>query len=61
MSGKSAEDPRAPITKQQVKLLHQISKLKQLMNDAVYVLVKEVNSRETPAYQEEIEEESSIL
>ncbi len=31
------------------------------MDDAVHALVEEVNSKETPAYQKETEEKSSIL
>ena len=53
-------DPKAPISEKQKKLLHQISKLEQLMDDAVHALVEEVNSRGILAYQEETEGESSI-
>jgi len=35
--------------------------LEQLINKAIYALVKEINSQGTLAYQEKIEEENSIL
>jgi len=50
----------APITEKQVRLLHQIFKLEQLIDNAVHALVEEVNGWGTPAYQKEIEGESSI-
>ncbi len=59
MSTEQATDPKAPISEKQVKLLHWISKLEQLMDDAVHALVKEVNIRGIPMHQEETEEESS--
>ncbi len=36
-------------------------KLEQLIDDAVYALVEEVNSREIPTHQEETEGESSTV
>ncbi len=60
MSVKSAENSTAPISKRQVKLLYQIFKLEQLIDDAIQALVKEVNSREILTYQEETEGESNI-
>ncbi len=50
MSSESAENSKVPLTKKQVKLLHQISKLEQLIDDIVYALVEEVNSQGTPTY-----------
>ncbi len=61
ISTEPARNSIMSIINKQKKLLYQISKLKQLMNDAVYALVKEVNSWGIPAYQEETEEESSTL
>jgi len=55
-----ATNPKAPVSEKQVKLLHRILKLEQLMDEAVHVLVEEVNSRGIPMYQEETERESSI-
>ncbi len=44
MSSEAAEDSKTPITKKQVKFLHRIFKLEQLMDNAVHVLVEEINS-----------------
>ncbi len=44
MSSEPAGDPKAPITKKQVKLLYQIFRLKQLIDDTVHIIVEEVNS-----------------
>ena len=59
MSTEQAPDPKATVSEKQVKLLHQISKLEQLIDDAIYALAEEVNSQGIPAYQEETEGESS--
>ena|SRR6266511_4595681 len=61
MSSEPMGDPKASITEKQTKLLYRISKLKQLMNNAIYALVKEVNGRRNPAFQEETEGKSSTL
>ncbi len=61
MSTKAAKDLTAIIIEKQKKLLYRISKLEQLMDDAVHALVEKVNSQGTPTYQEEIEGESSTL
>src|SRR6266542_1524272 len=61
MNSETAGNLTAHISTKQVKLLYRISKLKQLMDDAVHVLVEEVNSRGIPAYQEETEGESSTF
>ncbi len=53
------QDPKASIIEKQVKLLHQISKLEQLIDNAVHALVKEFNGRRIPTYQEEMEGKSS--
>ncbi len=50
MNTESVRDLTAPISKKQKKLLHQISKLKWLIDDTVHALVEEVNSRGTPMY-----------
>jgi len=44
ISNESARDPKVLIIEKQVKLLYRISKLKQLIDDAVHALVEEVNS-----------------
>ncbi|SRR6266540_5769902 len=61
MRNEPAGDLKAPLNEKQIKLLHQISKLEQLMDDTVYALVEEVNNRETPVYQIETEGKSSTL
>ncbi len=61
MNTESVKDPTAPISKKQKKLLHQISKLKWLIDDTVHALVEEVNSRGTPMYQKETKGESNTL
>jgi len=61
MCTEMAGDPSTLISEKQMKLLHRISKLEQLMNEAVHVLVKEVNSQGILAYQEETEGESSTF
>ncbi len=50
MSTEAVRDLTAPITEKQVKLLYWISKLEQLMDNVVYILVEEVNNQETLAY-----------
>src|SRR6266540_5516815 len=59
MSTEQVTDPKALISEKQVKLLYRILKLEQLMDDAVHVLVEEVNSRGIFTYQEETERESN--
>src|SRR6266498_1201060 len=59
MNSETAGNLTAHISTKQVKLLYRISKLKQLMDDAVHVLVEEVNSRGIFTYQEETERESN--
>ncbi len=61
ISTEPAGDPATLMSEKQVKLLYRISKLKQLMDEAVHTLVKEVNGQGILAYQEETEEESSTL
>ncbi len=50
MSTEVVRDPKVPIIEKQVKFLHQILKLKQLMDDAVHALIEEVNSQGISAY-----------
>jgi len=61
MSSKLVGDPKASITEKQAKLLYWISKLEQLIDEAVHTLVEEINSQEIPAYQEKTEKESNTL
>jgi len=44
MSSETTRDPTALITEKQVKFLHWIFNLEQLIDDVVYALVEEVNS-----------------
>ncbi len=50
MSTESAEDLTILVSEKQKKLLYWIFKLEQLMDDAVYTLVEEINSQEISAY-----------
>jgi len=44
MSSELAGDLKVSLTEKQVKLLYLISKLKELMDNAIYALVEEVNN-----------------
>ncbi len=61
MSNEISRDPKASIMKKQIRFLYQIFKLEQLMDNAVYALVEEMNSQKIPAYQKKTEKESSTI